>query len=90
MTAPSPKVAESDSWAMLPTLATIIIASAGQAIMRDRDSGRGRAAGAASGAACLPCVPDFVGGWWRRAQPVVSVASMSATRSSYVDSSSGQ
>ena len=32
MIAPSPNVAESDSWAMLPTLATIIIARAGQAI----------------------------------------------------------
>src|SRR4051812_43303815 len=31
--APSPNVAESDSCAMLPTLATIIIASAGHAIM---------------------------------------------------------
>ena len=31
MTAPSPKLAESDSWAMLPTLATMSMASAGQA-----------------------------------------------------------
>ena len=33
VTAPSPKLAESESWAMLPTLATMSIASAGQATM---------------------------------------------------------
>ena len=31
VTAPSPKLAESESWAMLPTLATISIANAGHA-----------------------------------------------------------
>ena len=33
MTAPSPKLAESESWAMLPTLATMSMASAGHATM---------------------------------------------------------
>ena len=33
MTAPRPKLAESESWAMLPTLATMSMPSAGQAIV---------------------------------------------------------
>ena len=53
MTAPRPKVAESDSCAMLPTLATIIIASAGQTIVPTETPEAAGTAGTAPEASCL-------------------------------------
>ena len=53
MTAPKPNVAESDSCAMLPTLATIIIASAGQTIVPTETPEAAGTAGAAPEASCL-------------------------------------
>ena len=88
MTAPRPNVAESDSCAMLPTLATIIIARAGQAIRAtgtrptspDDDAPLVDARDAIS--------PGFLGGGVDYL--VVVVPSIPDTKSSYVDSSSGQ
>ena len=82
--APSPKVAESDSWAMLPTLATIIIARAGQAISEIGTRPTSPDAGGPLVGACAAMSPAFVGVAVvvRRVYLVVSVASMSDTRSS--------
>ena len=84
MTAPSPNVAESESWAMLPTLATIIIARAGHAIIEIEDpfDGAGRRR---TTRGCLCChVARLVGSGRGGAasQPVVSVPSIPDTRSS--------
>ena len=63
MTAPKPNVAESDSCAMLPTLATIIIASAGQTIVpTETPEAAGTAGTASRGFVSCHLWPDFVGG----------------------------
>jgi hypothetical protein len=90
VTAPKPNVAESDSCAMLPTLATIIIASAGQTIVPAETPGAAGTAGTAPEASFRAICGLFPSGCGARRYPVVVVGSMSATRSSYVDSSSGQ
>ena len=92
--APRPNVAESDSCAMLPTLATIIIASAGHTIVPTDTPASAAGTGGPEPEAALLAIWGLIslGSSWCAGsdQPEVSVGSMSATRSSYVLSSSGQ
>ncbi len=92
--APRPNVAESDSCAMLPTLATIIIASAGHTIVPADTPASAAGTGGPEPAASRLAIWGLISlGSNRYAgsdQSDFSVGSMSSTRSSYALSSSGQ